>query len=525
MMIDLQREQEDDRVSCVLITGGVVIAALLLLTPLAMLRNLQNDEHQFVASGALLASHSALPYRDYPYFHMPNLVFIYALLFQLTDRLLLAARMFSVICGALAVGTVCWTALQLFPGHPRSRRILIALGAALLLMCNPLFTFTSGRAWNHDLSTLLALGAFLAYCRSARPGRSAIWMAGSGVLLGLAVGTRLSYLPLLAPFAGAVLWHPTTTSWRGRLHLAGALVSGVAVGLLPALFLLALTPEQFIFGNLELPRLGAKFREELEHSVAMTFVGKVKYLWDAIRHTGNLLVALALVIVTPWAAIMPPSLRAADLEGDRRFPLVFVLTLIPFLLIGSFAPTPTWYQYLYAPIPFVVLGVVYGLAAHRDPAALKIYLRVFVVVVAVATGYGFKDYRHTAGLIAFDQWVPAKIHRTGRAISAATSEGKILTLAPTLPLEGRREIYKELVTGPFVWRVGRFLPDGRRREHGVISERDLPDLFRRDPPRAVLVGFERHGVEAPLLAYAQSNGYTPLTLGDGTIIWLAPGDR
>jgi hypothetical protein len=486
-----------------------------------MLKHLQNDEHQFVASGALLARHWTLPYRDYPYFHMPNLVLIYAALFKATDYLLLSSRMVSVVCAALALGAICWTGLQLFLDGPRWRRFSIAGGVVLLLMCNPVFTFTMGRAWNHDLPTLLTLLAFLTCCRSALRRHPGAWIAASGLLLGFAIGTRLTYLALVAPFAAVAIWHPSTTSWRRRLVLTSAFGGGVVIALVPALVLLAIAPEQFIFGNFAGAGLNTQFRADLSHAETMTLLSKLKYVWQAMGRTGNLMIVLALLVVTPWASIVPRSVSPAKLEKGRQFPLVFVLALMPFFIVGAFAPTPTWYQYLYAPIPFLVLAVLYGLAAPRSEAALKWSLKVFLVVVVVAVAYGSKDYRQARKLLAFEEWTPVKVHKMGQELPSGSRAGKVLTVAPIIPLEGGREIYKEFVTGPFAWRTARFLPQHRRRALGMIAEQDLPDLVRGDLPGAVLVGFEKHGVEDGLIAYAQHDGYAPTALTDQVVVWVA----
>src|SRR5437868_2817504 len=69
----------------------------LLLLGLSMTKRLDHDEHQFIASGVLWARRGLLPYRDYPYFHMPYMVFVYGLLFKLSDHLLLVARVFTVL--------------------------------------------------------------------------------------------------------------------------------------------------------------------------------------------------------------------------------------------------------------------------------------------------------------------------------------------------------------------------------------------------------------------------------------------
>src|SRR5580704_8794792 len=79
------------------------IGVFILLLGRSMNRDLDPDEHQFVAPPALLVQDHLLPYVDYPYFHMPNLVFIYAGLTGWTSYKLLAARVVMTLCGT---GTV-----------------------------------------------------------------------------------------------------------------------------------------------------------------------------------------------------------------------------------------------------------------------------------------------------------------------------------------------------------------------------------------------------------------------------------
>src|SRR5881275_1674106 len=78
----------------------VVLAVMLaLLLASAMTKRLDHDEEQFVASGVLLARRGLLPYHDYPYFHVPYLVYVYAALTRLSDHLLLIMRLFNALCG------------------------------------------------------------------------------------------------------------------------------------------------------------------------------------------------------------------------------------------------------------------------------------------------------------------------------------------------------------------------------------------------------------------------------------------
>ena len=85
-----------------------IVCALVypLVLTLGMTKNFSHDEHQHVAAGTLIAREGLLPYRDFPHFHTPYLAYIYALLFRGTDHLLLAARLFTVVCATAIVGLV-----------------------------------------------------------------------------------------------------------------------------------------------------------------------------------------------------------------------------------------------------------------------------------------------------------------------------------------------------------------------------------------------------------------------------------
>ena len=88
-----------------------VLLLLILSTVLAgvaLPREIDHDEHQFVASGILLARQGLLPYRDYPYFHVPNLVYLYGLIDLLAASPLLAARLTSLAFATLSLGIVFW---------------------------------------------------------------------------------------------------------------------------------------------------------------------------------------------------------------------------------------------------------------------------------------------------------------------------------------------------------------------------------------------------------------------------------
>src|SRR4030067_550385 len=116
--------------------GILFVGSFLLIWGRAMQRGYNRDENQFVASGELLAEQTLLPYRDYPYFHMTNLIFVYALVDKVTDYSLLGARAVSVVFSMASIVLIFWISYHFFRGQKLSIRMTAAVGGALLLLVN-----------------------------------------------------------------------------------------------------------------------------------------------------------------------------------------------------------------------------------------------------------------------------------------------------------------------------------------------------------------------------------------------------
>jgi len=186
-----------------------------------------------------------MPYRDFPIHHLPNLMFLHAALGRLSPAPFLNARVFSVV---LAAATFVLIFLHAWRRNNRAGGWRIGGVAACLLLLSPLFEYTSGRAWNHAMPTLLAGAAGLRG-----------W-AGSDMLLGLAAGTRLTNHFAAAPFLALILAGQSRDS---RSRPAGAFLADLAGRLLPTLVLLLLAPLQFLYGNVVYPILNARHRHRL----------------------------------------------------------------------------------------------------------------------------------------------------------------------------------------------------------------------------------------------------------------------
>jgi 4-amino-4-deoxy-L-arabinose transferase-like glycosyltransferase len=256
-------------------SAAFLIAIVPLIFSFMVTRRLDHDEHQFVASAALLARHAELPYRDYPYFHTPGLVFVDALLFRFTNHLLLAARLVSFVGGLATNFVICFAARMALKDRGPMFAFCGAAIATLVVMTNPMFVATEGRAWNHDLPVFFTLLAFLFACSPRRYNGTTAWMLLVGFLVGVTISARLTFAPIVPVFA-AIAWINSRSANRRAALLR--YVIGLAIGLSPALFFLVTSPQQFLFGNFDYPMLSTAYWITMGNKTAAQPLAKLLFV-------------------------------------------------------------------------------------------------------------------------------------------------------------------------------------------------------------------------------------------------------
>ncbi len=485
-----------------------------------MTQRLDRDEYQFIASGALLADKMLLPYRDYPYFHMPNLIIVYAALFKVFHYYLLVARASSVVSAWCALTLIFTAVVKACSGYRLFTRFLVGLCVVTLLLMNPVFQYSSGLAWNHDLSILLCLVSCLLFLNGLGINKKGSLLL-SGLFLGLSIGARLSFILAVIPFLGAILlWPAVLSSAKSYKKVRSTLLflSGLLLALLPSLFMIVLAPRQFVFGNIEYAGLNTQWREMIGYSRSMTFMGKIEYfIEEVLRLPGNLLLGILFLFA------MISIFGSPDWRKKKGFKILFIFTLALFLLLGAFLVTPSWFQYFYAPIPFLVLaiGCWIGEAWNREFAG-RVKISLLMICALLSTYYGL-DYLNIDDLWNPSAWTTMQSHQMGIVIKEQAGEdARILTLTPLFALEGGLSIYPELATGPFAWRTGSLISEDKRMVMKVISRENLASHLDRVPPDAILVDYEPNWIEQPMIDWALANGYRSIELGDKDFLLMVP---
>jgi len=482
---------------------------------------LDHDEHQFMASAFLVARYGRQPYQDFAYFHMPNLVYLYALFFLLPYPFTLA-RLFSGFCGFGLCLAIFMSARSLFAEEDTLKRLILPIASTALLVHSPLFAYASSHVWNHTPSTLCAVVAFFWLCRAIR-GNNALWYFFlSGLGLGMAIGIRLSFAPVILPFLLAVVFRTGTVRDKGLNTMAFAL--GGLLANLPAVYFLLTSPDGFLFGNLGYAQLNTIYRQEMTFLGQMTLAEKIKYIKNSVFAQPGELVIL---VVTLYSG----GLLGIEMMGKKARPSLesmLLLLILPFVYLGCIAPTPAWYQYYFALVPFMILLSLYTLSslvgsAFCDAATLLIAVSALISIIY---GSPSKNASVMRGLMSPESWTPNRVQRAAENISvyvnARDGEGEILTLSPLYAILGGTPIYKEFVTGPFAWRVSYLLSEEDAVKRGLPVPTKIESFLEERHPRAILTGEEEKQLEAPLINAAQQLGYQRTVTASGVVAWLPP---
>ena len=406
---------------------------------------------------------------------------------------------------------IFWLTARAFRGVSPLRWVLASL-ATLALFTNQLFAFTAGRAWNHDLAVLTSLVALTALMQSYRQTRQGLWVIASGLSLGIAIGTRLTFLPLVFPFAFFIaVYRPSPGDrFTALFFFFGAL----ALALLPTWILWARAPSQFVFDNLI-------YNSTLNRTYAASLgkpgvwlSRKLLFAVKLLKFPQNLSLCLAFGYLALW---LPMRKRWKSILSDRE--IVPTVCLLPFLFIGAFAPSPSYKQYYYAIVPFLLVAVALGLARVWNTSGkrrARIVAGLLAITSFVCFAFDLPIIRHLASP---QTWTAFKVHQIGQRLRTFTS-ANVLTLSPIFPLEGGLEIYPEFATGPFAWRAAPFARDDLKPSLKMTDAKHLEEFLASRPAAAILIGFDTNDLEQPLNTYAKRHNYRLQRLPGDLYLWI-----
>jgi len=494
-----------------LLVTFIALVGVVFLFARTMDRDLNHDEEQFLAPAALLSRFGLQPWNDYAIFHLPNLTYLYAAADLLTGDLIYGARLVSLV----ATGS---TLLALAAISARKGNLPGALGAFAvvgLFLGDPLALYTIGKAWNHEVPSALLLLAFGLLALAGKKDR--LWLTAlAGIFGGLAAGCRLTFAPSLIGFV-LITWFFPGSVKRRLGHLA-VLAVAVTLALAPSIYFFATQREAFVFGNLEFPRLRLADAEN-------TRIQKTVTWWRKVRHFTKEIVRPSWAIFGCWALIaVAPGLCWLRTRKEGSQSLAYLLLLLPFSLFGCYMPSRYQYQHCFVLIPLLAFGCALGW-----PRLLRLshYQRLTALIaVSMVGAFGWWSLARETELETVSQpgeCFYSRYRSYGQEIRSHVPEGPVLTLAPTFALAAGLSIYPEFSSGPFAWRSAFLVPAERRARLRLVAPDDLPAFLAARPPKAILTAVEDDELEKPIIHWAKTNGFHPVSLKKKRVLWL-PAD-
>jgi hypothetical protein len=331
------------------------LAGFALLAAVDRIRVFDRDEG-YHAMAADLVRQGWWPWRDFLYLHPPGLAWLLAPFGGDPFLLRWVAAVFGGLNLALLVG-----ALSAWYG----RRPAILAG--LLVACHPFFLSWMGTVKTYPFAGAATLAAMLLLAELLRrdpEDRSPAVLAGSALLLGVAIAIRLPCLALAPLGAGWLV-----ASDRSRRGAGGATLF-VALAVIPPLAAFWTTGASW-------PQMWFNAISSHNEPVANAWEQRIDTLLDLLRDP-QVLLPMAAGSVAPWWH----GLRGRS--GERRPDVTFPLSVAVILTIGYLLARPTYSQYWIFALPFWIWCMTpwLSLASTRSKRARPIAAVLLVLWLA-----------------------------------------------------------------------------------------------------------------------------------------------
>ncbi len=495
----------DTVLACVLV-AGILVVLFAALYGRIMGYGLRRDELMFVPPAELLGSWSL--YSDFFYNHVPNSAWYYRGFYLIFggEGLLASARFGQFIAWLLLASGVGWAIWRI------SGSGVLALFFVVALVVNETLQTQAGMAASNNLLPLpfviWGLGIFIVETLRDHP--RFLLLVLSGLLLSIAAGIKVSaamFIPPIAVAAFLLPWH-MRFSERVRTVVVPVLIGGL-VGAIPLFWYLGADPAGFLAHVMQFhtgPHIAYwQANAASEPGLAMGMGGKVLLAYTT-WFSGAALIGLMVLF---YLAVLSGVNAVRDRSGLGQ--ILLVLVLLGVTALFSFVPTPGFPQYYIQPLITLPLlaALIYRLVPQDKRAQL-----VPLCAAGFALLFLLGAPRLAPGLLNLanpDGFTTTRIANGGQALSEAVAEsdrpdGPVATLMPLYPLEAHLPVYPELATGPFAYRIAPYTDPDLAQQYVMVGEEDLQALFDSNPPAAFLLGYDS-ALEAPLLRYAETNGY------------------
>ncbi len=500
-MLDLNQGQNTkNTVLSAAVFCAVFLLCILLSAAQVMVEPGINDEHMYLAAAKLLDTHSL--YSDFAFFQSPYMVYVYRWAMALLSDagILMTARLLKLLLLVMTLFFFSWLLLRY------SGSIWMACVLLYLFFSSAVFRSDLQYARNYQLPLLLSLVALVIIDYALVKGNSSFWSYfWAGICFGLAVGVKITFLLLAGAMALTLPFF--FKGFAVRLRVFFSFCIGGLAALSPFCLLWDTAGwERIQFNLFGYHQVNALWRLQEGYTQGMDPLGKARLGVDQLMNISNSAVLFLLFL------LIIQTFRSHDVslkEGQFRLRQLSAFSVAALLLY--LIPTPAWVWYLtpFWLFLFLLTAVLYtrlGNSAERKGVHA---LMVLLIVVTSLVNIG-NDRLNLERVLDTDQWYAVGLRKEAMTLKAHMLDrrlnGKVATLRPLYAIEAGLDIYPELATADFAYRIGDFLSEWERKLFRISSPATVYSLLMADPPAAIICGFVEN-LEKPFNQFAVDHGY------------------
>ena len=501
---------------------GILIAIVLFAFVGAFARvmsGFDHNEHMYIAASILVSGDQEL-YKDFAYLQMPYLPLLYGNLYKLlgvTSYYFLIGKLISFLFIVIS------SAILFFLSHKIINDFLLSLGILALFLLNMTIINPAREVSNYIMPVAFSMAGFYLFYASIN--RSHIKKFGiilSGIFLAISIGLKLTYIAVIIPFAIVIILYPIArrssekTTVKDIIYdLAIPFIVGITIGILP-IFLFMSDIKLFTFNNLTYHSITAQWRQIIGYKRNASPLSKLDYARQIYFEADNLILLFGIILGLFLSIKKDKKIKQLI---ERQYPgQLLAFLLVFFTTVAALAPTPPFPQYFAMPVSFLFILLVFSLSSKFIGGLVLDRVLLLLILVVMAVIYnGPLLFNSIVKLTHRDGWTALAVHDDSMSIRNALIsndlplDGKVATLSPLFIMESNLNIYPELATGPFLYRIGDLLTQEQRNHVVGTSPETISTLFSEDPPVAILVGYEGK-LDKPLIEYAVANNYRKIDI-------------
>ena len=463
------------------------------------------DEGAYLLAAKLVMEGKSV-YTDFFWPQMPLLPYAYGIWMEIFGTDWYAARYFSGFLG-VAMGLLLFFHVVRLTGKQ-----VWGFLAVLLFATSSFSIGWFSTAKTYPLSTFLLFAAYL----SLFADRLKDWKyLAAGVLLGLAVSTRLYFIGLVPVFFWLVYRQKSQAEGTGGLFLKHG--AGLLLGLAPAFFFLFKNPDNFYFNNVGYHFLRSDYN--FGSSIKQKFEAVLRLLgWGLTEGFIGAQFALLLLVNAYF------SYR--HIRAHKKLPASIWLTV--FLIPLLFIPTPTHLQYFSSLLPFLVLNTVWATAQKSEEVRQKKlstarFQRALAVAVLGYVAMGIADFYQycyagkkvpgVGGGPEYAQyWKISAIQSTSQLIdrNIAAEAEPVMSFWPGYLLESKAVIWPGMENHSSVVITVKMTPAQREKYRIVSLEEIFLGVLRQKTRLVILEVWDRGPGRASLTEAMKASGFAPI---------------